>query len=115
MHDGHSNVYSFKVHDKTFVLKPMTPSQIIADNAKALVRAQEEKTQSEKSERVTQQTERERHKPNMSLQTNKSEMRGIQENPTQLHYVLICKGPYSATNTLTNIPLSLMSLLQDFW
>src|SRR3954466_15458317 len=41
MHDGHSNIYSFKVHDKTFILKPMTPSQIIADNAKVLVRAQE--------------------------------------------------------------------------
>src|SRR3954469_3680780 len=50
----------------------------------------------------------------MSLLNTKSEMREIQENPTQLHYVLICKGPSSATNTLTNIPLSLMSLLQDF-
>src|SRR3954467_9717232 len=103
MNGGHSNVYSFKVHDKTFVLKPMTPSQIIANNAKALVRAQEEKTQSEKSERVTHQTEREHHKPNMSLLTTKSEMREIQENPTQLHYVLICKGCFLATNTLTNI------------
>src|SRR3954453_8135824 len=114
LHDGHRNVYSFKVHDKTFILKPMTPNQIIADNAKALVRAQEEKTQSETSERVTHQTERERHKPNMSILTTKSEMREIQENPTQLHYVLICKGPSSVTNTLTNIHLSLMYLLQEF-
>src|SRR3954470_10246479 len=66
------------------------------------------------SERVTDQTERERHKPNMSLLTTKSEMREIQENLTQLHHVLISKGPSSATNTLTNIPLSLMSLLQEF-
>src|SRR3954447_6228092 len=50
----------------------------------------------------------------MSLLTTKSEMREIQENPTQLHYVFICKGPSSAINTLTNIPLSLMSLLQEF-
>src|SRR4051812_1146172 len=41
-------------------------------------------------------------------------MREIQENPTQLHYVLICKGPSSATKTLTNFPLSLMSILQKF-
>src|SRR3954468_3839149 len=114
MHDGHSNIYSFRVQDKTFILKPMTPSQIIVDNAKALVRAQEERTQSETSDRVTHPNERERHKPNMSLLTTKSEMREIQENPTQPHYVLICKGPSSATNTLTNMPLSLMSLLQDF-
>ena len=66
-HDGHSNVYSSKVNDKTFVLRPMTPSQIIADNAKALARAQEEKAQSEKSgERVIHQNASERHKPNMS-------------------------------------------------
>src|SRR3954465_15021562 len=29
MHDGHNKIYSFKVHDKTFVLKTTTPSQII--------------------------------------------------------------------------------------
>jgi hypothetical protein len=49
LHDGRTNVYSFKCNDKTFVLHPMTPSQIIADNAKALARAQEEKATSEMS------------------------------------------------------------------
>ncbi|KAK1608433.1 hypothetical protein QYE76_032106 [Lolium multiflorum] len=34
IHDGHSNVYTFKVKDKKFELRPMTSSQIIADNAK---------------------------------------------------------------------------------
>ncbi|KAK1661720.1 hypothetical protein QYE76_049879 [Lolium multiflorum] len=29
IHDGHSNVYTFKVKDKKFELRPMTPSQII--------------------------------------------------------------------------------------
>ncbi|KAK1681376.1 hypothetical protein QYE76_042224 [Lolium multiflorum] len=40
IHDGFSNAYTFKVKDKKFELRPMTPSQIIADNAKALARAQ---------------------------------------------------------------------------
>ncbi|KAK1615038.1 hypothetical protein QYE76_020555 [Lolium multiflorum] len=40
IHDGYSNAYTFKVKDKKFELRPMTPSQIIADNAKALARAQ---------------------------------------------------------------------------
>ncbi|KAK1629282.1 hypothetical protein QYE76_003597 [Lolium multiflorum] len=40
IHDGHTNTYTFKVKDKKFELRPMTPSQIIADNAKALARAQ---------------------------------------------------------------------------
>ena len=38
IHDGLSNTYTFKVNDKKFELRPMTPSQIIADNAKALAR-----------------------------------------------------------------------------
>ncbi|KAK1681486.1 hypothetical protein QYE76_042334 [Lolium multiflorum] len=41
IHDGFSNAYTFKVKDKKFELRPMTPSQIIADNAKALARAQQ--------------------------------------------------------------------------
>jgi hypothetical protein len=36
MHDGHSNVYIFKAKDKKFRPCPMTPSHIIADNAKVL-------------------------------------------------------------------------------
>ncbi|KAK1595913.1 hypothetical protein QYE76_018335 [Lolium multiflorum] len=40
-HDGYTNAYSFKVNDKTYILRPMTPSQVIADNAKALARAKE--------------------------------------------------------------------------
>jgi hypothetical protein len=43
IHDGHSNVHTFKVKDKKFELRPMTPSQIIVDNVKALVRAQQQK------------------------------------------------------------------------
>jgi hypothetical protein len=49
------------------------------------------------------------------LLATKSEWREVQENPsTILHYVLICKGPSSATNDLTNIPSSLLSLLKEF-
>ena len=40
IHDGRSNTYSFKWQEKSYVLCPMTPSQIIADNAKTLARAQ---------------------------------------------------------------------------
>ncbi|KAK1680853.1 hypothetical protein QYE76_041701 [Lolium multiflorum] len=40
IHDGYSNAYTFKVKEKKFELRPMNPSQIIADNAKALARAQ---------------------------------------------------------------------------
>jgi hypothetical protein len=38
IHYGYSNVYTFKVKDKNFELRPTTPSQIIEDNAKVLAR-----------------------------------------------------------------------------
>ncbi|KAK1648814.1 hypothetical protein QYE76_066619 [Lolium multiflorum] len=62
----------------------------------------------------------ERHQPHMSerksvLLATKSEWREVKDNPsTTLHYVLICKGPSSETNDLTNIPSSLLSLLKEF-
>ncbi|KAK1595925.1 hypothetical protein QYE76_007775 [Lolium multiflorum] len=120
-HDGYTNAYSFKVNDKTYILRPMTPSQVIADNAKALARAKEATITSElRGERVIHQKESERHKPYVSemksvLLATKSEMREVHHNPsTTLHYVLICKGPSEETNDLTNIPSSLLSLLKDF-
>ncbi|KAK1628508.1 hypothetical protein QYE76_002823 [Lolium multiflorum] len=121
IHDVHSNAYTFKVKDKKFELHRMTPSQIIADNAKALARAQHRTHHSEmRGEGATHHKDSERHKPYMSesksvLLATKSEWREVQENPsTILHYVLICKGPSSATNDLTNIPSSLLSLLKEF-
>ncbi|KAK1603715.1 hypothetical protein QYE76_027388 [Lolium multiflorum] len=120
-HDGYTDAYSFKVSDKTFILRPMTPSKVIADNAKALARAKEATIISEmSSERVTHQKESERHKPYVSemksvLIATKSEMREVHHNPsTKFHYVLICKGPPSETNNLTTIPSSLLSLLKEF-
>ncbi|KAK1664899.1 hypothetical protein QYE76_053058 [Lolium multiflorum] len=73
-----------------------------------------------RGEGAAHQKESERHKPYMSerksvLLATKSEWREVQDNPsTTLHYVLICKGPSSATNDLTNIPSSLLSLLKEF-
>ncbi|KAK1680991.1 hypothetical protein QYE76_041839 [Lolium multiflorum] len=121
IHDGYSNAYTFKVKDKKFELRPMTPSQIIADNAKALARAQHHTHHSElRGEGATHQKESERHHPHMSerksvLLATKSEWREVKDNPsTTIHYVLICKGLSSETNDLTNIPSSLLSLLKEF-
>ncbi|KAK1602107.1 hypothetical protein QYE76_017150 [Lolium multiflorum] len=121
IHDGYSNAYTFKVKDKKFELRPMTPSQIIADNAKALARAQHHTHHSElRGEGATHQKESERHQPHMSerksvLLATKSEWREVKDNPsTTIHYVLICKGLSSETNDLTNIPSSLLSLLKEF-
>jgi len=65
LHDGRTNIYSFKWLEMTYVLRPMTPSQIIADNAKALARAQQS-TSEMSGERENHQNVSERQKPNMS-------------------------------------------------
>src|SRR4051812_37697796 len=100
--------------------QPMTPSQIIADNAKALARAQYTKTPCEKSgEQENHTIVSECHKPNSSgktksvLLSTKSEMREVRNNPSILHYVLVCKGLAQGTNDLINVPPSLMTILQD--
>ncbi|KAK1585102.1 hypothetical protein QYE76_037468 [Lolium multiflorum] len=119
-HDGHTNDYSFKVDDKYFILRPMTPSQVIADNARALARAKEATIHSEmRGERVIHQKESERHKPYVSemksvLLATKSEMREVNHTPsTKVPSVLTCKGPSSETNNLTTLPSSLLSLLKE--
>ena len=126
LHDGRTNFYSFKWNNKSFVLRPMTPSQVIADNAKALARKQDELGNRELSgERVTHLKESECHKPNVSaivmreckglaLLTTKREMRELRANPSMIHFVLICKGEVLETNDFTNLPSMLLSLLQEF-
>ena len=41
-------------------------------------------------------------------------MRELRENPSIMHYVLICKGSSEDINDLTNIPPSLLSILKEF-
>jgi hypothetical protein len=99
----------------------MTPSQIIADNAKALARVQQVAIASDLSdERLSHNKESERHKPYMSdinthaLTATKSEMRDLHHNPSTLHFVLICKGTILSTNDHSTIPSPLLSLLKEF-
>src|SRR5664279_3582779 len=116
MHDGRTNYYSFKCNNKTCVLRPMIPSQVVADNAKTIAGKQQEQASSEKSgEREIHPKASERNKPNMSrkiksatngviLLATKSEMREVRENPSIFQFVLVCKGKVLETNNLTNLP-----------
>ena len=97
-----------------------------SDNAKALARKQEELGNRELSgERANHHKESESHNPNVSaivmreckglaLLTTKREMRALRDNPTMLHFVLICKGEVLETNDFTNLPPMLLSLLQEY-
>ena len=126
MHDGRTNFYNFNLNNKNFILRPMTPSQIIADNTKALARKQVDQGNRELSgERVIHLKESECHKPKVSatvmresmglaLLSTKREMRELRDNLSLPHYLLVCKGKVLETNDLTNLPPMLLSLLQDF-
>lgn len=43
IHNGHTNFYIFKWKNKEYILWPMMPSQIIAENALKLARPQNRK------------------------------------------------------------------------
>ena len=103
---------------KEYVLRPMSPSQVIADKQAT--------HHGDHSERASHQNESERHKPKLSASTmsenknlvlfaTKREMREVCENPSSvLHYVLVCKDNAPQTNTSHTLPLVLSSLLQEF-
>ena len=117
IHNGRTNHYSFKMKGKEYVLRPMSPSQVIADKQATY--------QGEKSAKVTHPKVSESHKPNLSasspreknliLFATKSEMREVCENPSSvMHFVLVCKDGEPKTNTSHKLPLIFQSLLQEF-
>src|SRR6266511_2119615 len=59
IHNGRANHYSFKMKGREYVLRPMSPSQVIVDKENTTHRG-------EKSERVNHQKESECHKPKPS-------------------------------------------------
>ena len=100
---------------KEYVLRPMSPSQVIADKQAT--------HRGENSERVNHLKESERHKPkssasmmsgkkNLVLFATKSEMREVCENPSRvMHYVLVCKDEAPKTNTSHDLHSVLSCLL----
>ena len=95
IHNGRTNHYGFKMKGKEYVLRPMSPSQVISDKQAT--------HRGENSERANHHKESARHKPkssasmmsdnkNLVLFATKSEMREVCENPSSvMHYVLLCK------------------------
>ena len=109
IHKGRTNHYSFKLKGKEYVLRPMSPSQVIADKQAT--------HRGENGESVSHQKESERHKPKLSASTmrenknlvlfaTKREMREVCENPSSvMHYVLLCKDGEPKTDTSHELPL----------
>lgn len=119
IHNGRTNHYSFKMKGKEYVLRPMTPSQVIADK-------QNISHHGDKSERAAHLKESECHKPKLSdsmmrdkrdlvILATKRDSRDVSESPsTVLPFVLVCKDEVVRTNTSQHLPLVLSRLLQEF-
>jgi len=105
IHNGRTNHYSFKMKGKEYVLRPMSPSQVIADKQAT--------HHGENSERANHQKESECHKPKLSASTmrdkknlvlfaTKREMREVCENPSNaMHYVLCARTRHQKLTPLT--------------
>jgi hypothetical protein len=104
---------------KEYVLRPMSPSQVITDKQASTHRG-------ENSERMSHHKESERHKPKLGESTmsdkkqlvllaTKRDLRDVSESPSSvLHFVLVCKDEAVRTNTSQHLPLVLSHLLQEF-
>ena len=93
IHNWRTNHYSFKMKGKEYVLRPMSPSQVIADKQAT--------HHGETSEKVIHQKESESHKPKLSASTmsdkknlvlfaTKSETREVCENPSSVMHLSLC-------------------------
>src|ERR1041385_1683681 len=95
LHNGRTNHYIFKWRGKELVLRPMTPSQVIADKIHT------SNPHGDKSERENRHKVSESHKPNMSapmrrptndtiLLATKREVQQVWNNPSHIpHFVLL--------------------------
>jgi hypothetical protein len=107
IHDGRTNHYAFKWTNKNLVLRPMTPSQIIAENAQNLPKIQQEKDPCEMSgERLNQLHVSESHKPNLSEKIKSAMMIATKCEMSDLSV--------THTNNLSPNTLSLLLVLQEF-
>src|SRR3954463_2336694 len=105
---------------KTLVLRPMTPSQVLAD------RVHPPKPHGNKSEREIHHKGSESHKPNMSdpmrtttnglvLLATKRELNEVWKHPSHtLHFVLLYKDEVISPNDSPPLPPIIATILQEF-
>ena len=119
IHEGRTNHYKFKWHGQEVVLRPMTPSQIVADNAPRVATCQGEKVKNESRPSMS-----ENHKTHESGQkkgegrelvmlATKSDLREVRRDSTIYHLILVCKDLVLSTNDSPPLPSALSSFLQE--
>ena len=106
-HEGRTNHYKFKWHGQEVVLRPMTPSQIIADSAPRVATCQGGKVKNESGQKKGEGKE-------LVMLATKVDLREVRRDSTIYHLILVCKDLILSTNDSPPLPSALSSLLQEF-
>ena len=125
-HCGWTNQYTLDLKGKKFVLKPMTPQQIMAEYLQKEPEISPASKGGEERNKlsVIHILLSEFHKPNLSdkkregehlvMLATKSELREVRKNPNQVLFVLVCKDVLISPNDITSLPSVISHLLQDY-
>ena len=126
-HCGRTNQYTLDLKGKKFVLKPMTPQQILAEHLQKQteISPASEGREEQKKLSVIHNSVSECHKPNLRdkkkgegehlvMLATKSELREVRSNPNQVLFVLMCKDILISPNDITSLPSVVSHLLQDY-
>jgi len=126
-HCGRTNQYTLDLKEKKFVLKPMTPQQIMAEHLQKQteISPASEGREEQKKLSAIHNSVSECHKPNLRdkkkgegehlvMLATKSELREVRNNPDQVLFVLMCKDILISPNDITSLPSVVSHLLQDY-
>jgi hypothetical protein len=125
-HCGRTNQYTLDLKGKKFVLKPMTPQQIMAEHLqkKTKISAASRGGEEQKKLSVIHNSVSECYKPNSRdkkkegehrvMLATKSKLREVRNNPYQVLFVLVSKDVLISPNDITSLPSVVADLLQDF-
>jgi hypothetical protein len=122
-HCGRTNQYTLDLKGKKFVLKPMTPQQIMAEYLQKEPEISPASKGGEERNKLSaiHNSVSECHKPNLSdkkregehlvMLATKSEMRDVRNNPNQTLVVLLYKDTLLSANNITSLPSVISHLL----
>ena len=126
-HCGRTNQYTLDLKGRKFVLKPMTPQQIMAEHLQKKTEISTTSRGGEEQKKLSaiHNSVSECYKPNsrdkrkeegehLVMLATKSELREVRNNPYQVLFVLVNKDVLISPNDITSLPSIVADLLQDF-
>jgi len=126
-HCGRTNQYMLDLKGRKFVLKPMTPQQIMAEHLQKKTEISTASRGGEEQKKLSaiHNSVSECYKPNsrdkrkeegehLVMLATKSELREVRNNPYQVLFVLVNKDVLISPNDITSLPSVVADLLQDF-